>query len=269
MSEEVPLSDGWPSVAGSVLLDGQVHRNVGPWTSAVQALLRHLEAAGFDGAPWVVGFDATGREVLTWMEGEAPSQRWPKWMTSTDVLFELGALLHRFHDAVEGFSAPKDAAWRAWLGSPGGPIIRHGDLWPSNVVFRSGRPVALIDWEFAQPGTGVDDLASAATHWVPLMSDERAQADGWQLPIDRVTRLRVLCDGYGLDDDSRAVLISTVLRNSHYGYLSHKTWGEAGVAGFAEMWRSGSGALILGDRAWLESVQRDLQCFTLQRRNPR
>ena len=33
------------------------------------------------------------------------------------------------------------------------------------------------------------------------------------------------------------------------------------MPGFAEMWRHGSGAVILGDRAWLESVASALAAF--------
>ena len=243
-----------------MLIDGQVHRSSGTWTSSVHALLRHLAAVGFDGAPSVVGFDREGREVLTWVEGEAPGYPWPTWMLTESVLADLARLVRRYHNAVASFVAPPNASWRSWLGSPGGPIIRHGDLWPANVVFRAGRPVALIDWDFAQPGTVLDDLASAAKHWVPLASDDRAASDGWLIPIDRRRRLRVLCDAYGLDRSGREALIPTVLRNAQFGYLSHKAWGEAGVPGFAEMWRDGSGASILGDRAWLEE-QADLLRF--------
>lgn len=263
MAEEVSLSDGFPSVAGSTLIDGQVHRSTGPWTPAVQALLHHLEDVGFDGAPRVVGFDESGREVLTWIEGEAPSVPWPSWMQSEDALAALGSLLRRYHDAIESFTPPTDATWRRWLGAPGGPIIRHGDLWPSNVVFRAGRPVALIDWEFAQPATRLDDVASAAKHWVPLISNERAEADGWSLPVDRVGRLRVLADSYGLDDGDRRALIPTVLRNSEFGYRSHEAWAKQGVPAFKEMWAEGSGAVILGDRAWLEEARHDLESFAV------
>ncbi|HEV2368391.1 MAG TPA: aminoglycoside phosphotransferase family protein, partial [Acidimicrobiales bacterium] len=182
MSTEMPLSDGEPSVAGSVLIGGRVHRSTGPWTPAVHALLGHLEAVGFHGVPRVVGFDDRGREVLTWVDGQAPVLPWPEWMQSERALSALARLLRRYHDAVSGFVPPADAVWRSWLGSPGGPIIRHGDLWPSNLVFDLGLPVALIDWEFAQPGTRLDDLASAAKPWIPLISDERARALGWRLP---------------------------------------------------------------------------------------
>jgi hypothetical protein len=261
MSDGTALSDGTVSVGGSVLIGDRVHRTSGPWTASVHALLGHLASVGFDGAPRVVGFDEAGREVLTWVEGEAPGHPWPAWMQTEGVLGALGALLRRFHDAVAGFAPPPEAVWRSWVGSPGGPIIRHGDLWPANIVFRSGIPVALIDWEFAQPGTRLDDLASAAKLWVPLCSDERAAGDGWNLPLDRVARLRLLCDAYGLDGPGRAALLPTVHTNALFFYRSHKTWGEAGVPGFAEMWRDGSGDSILADRAWLEGARADLDRF--------
>ena len=143
--------------------------------------------------------------------------------------------------------------WRRWIGSPGGPIIRHGDLWPSNVIFRDGVPVALIDWEFAQPGTVLDDIASGAKQWVPLLSDRQAEDNGWALPVDRPRRLRLFCDAYGMSELDRSKVLPTVLVNSEYGYRSQRTWGEAGVPGFAEMWKAGSGTRILADRASLEA----------------
>jgi len=49
-----------------------VIRDAGPWTPTVHALLRHLEEVGFHGAPRVVGsgFDAQGRETLSFVAGE-------------------------------------------------------------------------------------------------------------------------------------------------------------------------------------------------------
>jgi hypothetical protein len=40
-----------------VRVGGAVHRPVRPWTPAVHAVLRHLAAAGYDGAPRVLGVD--------------------------------------------------------------------------------------------------------------------------------------------------------------------------------------------------------------------
>lgn len=261
MSVGVPLSDGYPSVSGSMLVAGRVHRPPGPWTASVVALLRHLEDVGFDGAPRFLGYDDEGREVLTWVEGEAPTQPWPEWMRTDAALAAAGGLLRRYHDAAAGFVPPPGARWRRWMGSRGGPIIRHGDLWPSNVVCRGGLPVALIDWEFAQPGTELDDLASLAAHWVPLMSEERAAMEGWTTVPDRVPRLQILCSSYGLPRDRWKELIPAAVWNLHCGYLSHKAWGEAGVQGFAEMWRAGSGTTITANRVWLEAAAGDLRRF--------
>src|SRR5206468_6807891 len=63
--EPVALTGGGQSAVhrqGDVVI-----RDAGPWTPAVHALLRHLEEAGFAGAPRLVGtgLDAGGRETLT------------------------------------------------------------------------------------------------------------------------------------------------------------------------------------------------------------
>jgi hypothetical protein len=52
-----------------------IRRGTGPWTPAVHALLRHLEAVGFDAAPRVLGFDEQGREVLAPSGGSGPASR--------------------------------------------------------------------------------------------------------------------------------------------------------------------------------------------------
>lgn len=42
---------------------------------------------------------------------------------------------------------------------PCGPVLRHGDLWPGNVLWRDGRIVGVIDWEEALIGDPLADLA--------------------------------------------------------------------------------------------------------------
>lgn len=62
----------WP-----VTREGEiVYKSAGPWTPAVHALLRHLEAVGFQGAPRLVGsgLSADGREVITFIQGATNSQ---------------------------------------------------------------------------------------------------------------------------------------------------------------------------------------------------
>ena len=53
-----------------------VYREAGPWSTIVLALLRHLEEAGFAGAPRVAGsgFAAGGREMLSYITEPARSR---------------------------------------------------------------------------------------------------------------------------------------------------------------------------------------------------
>jgi Phosphotransferase enzyme family len=187
-----------------------VRRSTGSWTPAVHRLLRHLEAAGFQGAPRVLGLDQQGREILTYLEGEVPVYPTPPELWSEEVLEEVAGLLRRLHDATIGLEVP-DSGWREGAAAPGGgEVICHNDVAHYNTVFRTGRPVAFIDWDFAAPGPRTWDLAFAAYPFVPLVPDHAAVGLGAVLPVDRPGRLRRFCDAYGLVD--RAGLVNMVLR---------------------------------------------------------
>jgi hypothetical protein len=67
MSEEI--LPGGTLTGGVVRVGDTVRRPAGPWTPAVQALLRHLHDAGFPGGPRPLGLDERGREVLTFVPG--------------------------------------------------------------------------------------------------------------------------------------------------------------------------------------------------------
>jgi hypothetical protein len=82
-----------------------------PWTPAVHALLRHLDAVGFSGAPRVVrtGIDADGWETVEFLPGDVDSKR----VWNDEGLHELGQLLRRLHRATASFRPPPDAIWQA------------------------------------------------------------------------------------------------------------------------------------------------------------
>ena len=90
-----------------------VRRPVGPWTPAVHALLRHLEVVGFDGAPRVLGIDAEGYEVLSYVAGETTSTPLPAWARTETALCSVAELVRRYHDAARSFTPPGDASWQA------------------------------------------------------------------------------------------------------------------------------------------------------------
>lgn len=196
-----------------MLVDGTVRRSAGPWTPTVHSLLRFLEAAGFDGAPRVLGIDAQGREILSFLPGETvgDARPWPEWVHSDGALVDVGNWLRRYHDVVVEFTPPEDAQWRmASVGamSPG-DVIGHNDAAPYNAVWRSpsgasrrsggdpnSRLIGFVDWDFAAPCSPVWDLAFVACSWVPLHARDAAASEGYTDFDDRPRRLRLLLDAY-------------------------------------------------------------------------
>ena len=208
---EIPLDGGSHS---TVVRVGQtVRRGSRPWSSAVLDLLEHLEHEGFAGAPRALGFDDQGREILTYIEGEValfgpfvPDQggrfdrRLPDFVWSDRALVHLGALIRAYHDAAATF------AWagRDWMFEPRQPVetVCHNELFPWNTVFRSGVPVAFIDWDTAAPGPRARDLGLAAWYWVPFSRDEKCRAIGLPTGIaEKRRRVRLLLDAYGIEPD--------------------------------------------------------------------
>jgi hypothetical protein len=228
-----------------------VRRPQDEWSPAVHALLAHFEAVGFDGAPRFLGVDEQGREILSFVEGDPGLAPLP---ADDGVLMALGELLRRMHDAVAGFVPPADATW--FTGGEG-PLICHRDLFPPNVILRGGRPVALIDWDFAGPAEPLDDIVSAASHWVPLRTD----ADKWGLPAARrPERLRILCDAYGLPDVERARFVDKAIAIRRGGYELHKRFGgEERRPGWRAMWDRGSGRSALANLQLLEDLRPELE----------
>jgi aminoglycoside phosphotransferase (APT) family kinase protein len=213
---------------------GTVRRPAGEWTPAVQALLRHFELVGFEGAPRPLGTDGAC-EIISYVEGE-PSQD-----PSDAVLFRLGALVRRMHDAQAGFVAPPDARWQRLPDAvPGDEVICHNDLLGPNVLFRGGDPVAFVDWELAAPGLRPVDLVAPASYWVPLGEDDDAARHG--MPTDRrPERLRLLLAGYGREGDRPFLdLVAAVWRSWVAAYRRwggdqrRPSWAEAYDAGRCE-----------------------------------
>jgi thiamine kinase-like enzyme len=145
----------------------------------------------------VLGIDEDGREVLTFIPGHEGRHVRQGDATLTGV----GRLVRRFHDAVEGFTAPPGVKVRepcAPAAICGKTVMCHGDLAPYNTIYAGARPQAFIDWDLARPDPPAWDLAHAVWSFVPLYTDEDCARIG--LPIrPRGARLRLLCDGYGLE----------------------------------------------------------------------
>ncbi|WP_370323805.1 aminoglycoside phosphotransferase family protein [Euzebya sp.] len=234
--------------AGVVRFGDTVRRPTGVWTPAVHRLLGHLEAVGFDGAPRVRGIDEAGREVLTWIPGEVAHRPFAPSPVGGEGLWRMARLLRGYHDAVAGWRPEGALRWCAaartvqpW------EVVCHGDVAPWNVVWQGEEPVALIDWDLAEPGPRIRDVAWLAWYAVPL--SRRWQEAGVAACGDLRVRLAVLCDGYGRFDPGQVVRALQVLQRRE-----HRRTARWGVAG-REPWASFLGRVPLSawddEAAWL------------------
>jgi Ser/Thr protein kinase RdoA (MazF antagonist) len=239
-----------------------VIRDARPWTPAVHSLLRHLEEAGFAGAPRLhgSGLDAGGREMLTFIEGEF-TQAGP-W--SLDGAVALGGLLRSLHEAARSFRPAPDAVWFPWHGRDlGGPdrVIGHCDAAPWNIVARDGLPVAFIDWETAGPVDPMVELAQLA--WLNAKLHDDIVAGIEQLPplADRARQLAAIADAYGLTARQRRgllgqmiefAIVDTAAEADHANVTRDMTSHPNAL--WAMAWRARSAAWMIRNRRALDAA---------------
>ena len=253
-ANEVPLGGG--NVSGGVVRIGDtVRRPAGPWTPAVHALLGHLHAAGFPGAPWPQGFDEHGREVLTFIPGTVP---WPDnfhLLDSGNRLRRVARLIRDFHDAVTGFCPPPDARWQALIPAEGTGIIAHHDLAPWNLVIGPGQ-WAFIDWDTAAPGSRLWDVAYALHGFVPLSASPRHRRGS------PAHRLRLFADAYGLDQAQRQQIVPMLTRRARamHDFLAGQAatgaqpWTRLWHAGHGRAWQADAGYIAKRETTWRQAL---------------
>lgn len=173
--------------------------------AAVHALLAHLEQVGFRYSPRLLGVDEHGREVLGYVPGRSGRRGWAQVVPDAG-LGAFAELLRAYHDAVADF-IPAVHRWALEARPPlPGEIICHGDFGPWNVVWDAGRPVGLLDFDFAGPAPALADVAHALEYSVPFRDDEQCRC--WlaypSLP-DRAARLEAFAEAYGLSDTAGLV----------------------------------------------------------------
>lgn len=239
-----------------------VHRSTGPWTPAIHSLLHHLETTGFAWTPRVLGLDQDGREILTYIEGEAgffsPDRVVPADLWSDRLLIEAAAMLRRFHDATAGFTPPAGVSWHpAWSTPPPSEVICHNDFAPYNSIFRDGHLVGMIDFDGAGPGSRTGDLAYAAYTFVPLYPDVRCRAVGLSEPPDWGRRLRLFCDAYGPVE--RSGFVQTIEDRVRAVGSIIRSQAAAGDHRFQRMVEEGHADGYDASAVWLQQVRNQLQ----------
>ena len=244
-------------VSSPVKVGDTVRRQAGPWTPTIHALLRFLNDNGFTYAPEPLGLDDQGREILRFLPGNAAVRPWPPQLLQNDGLWQAARVLREYHDVVKGFVPPADAEWRiGGMSYKPGQIIRHGDLGPWNTLWQNGQLTGLIDWDFAEPGDAITDLAQLTYYFVPLRQEKGWQDAGFSDRPDFLARLNVLCSSYGefTADD----VIGALQRWLHEELRRIREYGKRNIEPWVSFLRRGDDVELLGDLAWLTDVRENL-----------
>lgn len=186
-----------------------VRRPTGYWSPNVHGLLQHLEKQNFGGAPGFHGLDDSGREILTYIDGEVPGNNYPElkpYMWSDETLEGVARLLREYHNATVGFEPAANGGWQLSYGEPEAyEVICHNDAALYNVVFQNAAPAALIDFDMAGPGPRMWDIAYSLYTSVPLAGFAPDYTTGstaaYQSELhaeDRRRRIRLFFSAYGI-----------------------------------------------------------------------
>jgi Phosphotransferase enzyme family len=250
-----PAEEALPGgrLGGAVRVGNTVRKPAGPWTPAVDALLRHLEDVGFDAAPRSLGIDDRGRHVFSYLEGETVGDPtvhpWPSWCWTDETLVQVATWLRDYHDAVASFEPPEGAMWR-FAADPTERHINHNDVAPYNFVW-DGRLVGVIDWDIAGPGDPRLDLAEVCLEVAPLTADAARRGADETRAIDRA---RLAVDVYGVEDrDGLADLIVGRFESKVHRIRSSAPSDPL----FAELWEKERGFLE-ASLVHLERIRNDL-----------
>jgi hypothetical protein len=234
------------------------------WTPTIHALLRHLEAAGFDGAPRVIGggIDAADNEVVSWVDGAVG---YPDPWSDAGVT-AVGRMLQDLHRASAGFRPPAGSSWQPWwMHELPGPqtVVGHCDAGPWYTVAQEGLPVAFVHWDLAGPVDRLDEIAAVAWWNTYLRDDDIAERYNLPGPAGRARQLGLFLDGYGVRDADRAGFVDRMIE-----FAIRDCAAEAESAGitpestdpaplWALAWRARSARWMLLHRSLLErSIRR-------------
>jgi Phosphotransferase enzyme family len=248
-----PLPGGTANRGLVVRVGDTVLRPTAPCWRATHALLDHLSAVGFDGAPRVLAVSPE-TEMLTYIDGQAGVPPLAEDTLTDAALVSVADLLRRYHRAAASFD-PAGYTWpRPVPADFRTRLVSHNDVYPANLVFRDGRAVALIDFDLAGPGSAVWDFASAARNWAPLTDDEDITDSRQGRALER---FRIFLQATGLPRAGRRQVAEALVANHDWTYAIVAEAAAAGHQGFADHWRAVAGPVARA-RRWTQRHHRDL-----------
>lgn len=238
------LSDGVTTV---VRVDDTVHRTTGIWTASVHALLKHIRERGFLAAPEALGFDAEGREILSYLEGKVCNYPLPLDARSKTALISAARLLRLYHDATVDFVTSYKGLWQL-NDHPPLEVICHGDYAPYNCVMKNDEVIGIIDFDTAHPGSRIWDVAYAVYRFAPLTAPENKEGFGTR--EEQAERLKIFCKEYGLLDSKE--LIPTVMERLMALVNFMDTRAKAGEKAYQQHMEQGHHKLYLRDYDYIK-----------------
>lgn len=252
---ELPLHGGLTNAGQVSRVGDTVRRPLRPTSPSTRSLLDHLEHVGFDGAPRYLGVDDRGREVLSYIPGEAALAPYPPWALTDEALCSVARLLRRYHEAVASF-APGAHRWpQAVRDRFRGGVISHNDPNLDNVIFVSGHAVALIDFDLAAPGSIEWDLACCARLWAPLREPRDRPA---AVRTRALARLGAFADAYGATRSQRAGMVDAMVSSHDWCYAVVREAVAAGHEAFGCYWQGGGRSRARRTRRWLASREAEM-----------
>ena len=253
---EEPLFGG-DLTEGIVRVGATVRRPRVVESDLVEALLLYLEGVGFDGAPRFLGVDDRGRQILSFVDGQVAGRPWPDWVADDDRVVSVAQLVRRYDDAAQGFGLPPVATALIRPDPDGMPaalrgpatFVAHMDICPENVVFRDGHAAALIDFDLARPSNRLREVCAMLLWWAPMMPEP--DREPCVREVDVFARAALMVDAYGLPDDDRAQIATTMLNSTERSWHAMRYRAEQRGGPWRRLWDQGVGELITRRYEWL------------------
>jgi hypothetical protein len=231
MTNEERLAGGF---INEVVRIGDTVRRAGSQVSDfAPRLLRFLEEQDWPGAPRFLGIDEQGRQTLSYIEGVVPTgDIVPEPFKADTSLVAVARMVRQFHDLTSG----SDLAGNE-------EVVCHNDLSPKNTVYQEDNgvmlPVAFIDWDIAEPGPRIHDIAMICWKYLDLGPSIRDLGE-------YARKMRLVSDAYGLED--RSGLMEAII-----------WWMEATIWGIEYGADNGTEALIrLRDDGYVDAIRRNV-----------
>ncbi|MDP3562560.1 MAG: aminoglycoside phosphotransferase family protein [Legionellaceae bacterium] len=186
-----------------IRIGNEVHRPAGPWTKKVQKFLQSLREENFFEAPIPLGFDSSGLEIVSFIDGEVSNYPLSRNAASINALISAAKLLRRYHDASQCFLKQLKIDPECWQLPSRKPkeVICHGDFAPYNVVLNGEEAIGIIDFDTCHPGPRVCDIAYALYRWAPFTNPNNH--DGFGNITSQIKRALIFCNAYGLSQEDR------------------------------------------------------------------